>query len=161
MQNKQNKHPESIIERKGGKITILRHKRIIGSSEIDKPVPSLGLLEQNGNGVERGSHGRGALGSDQIAAPHHHHIPEAPNHRRGLDILGELEPLGVGGLQIEVEQVVIPRMVHRLKQPPQPPAVAACTRDEVGESRQLGQVGEIRVDRVGTREGRSAGLEVG
>lgn len=39
-----------------------------------------------------------------------------------------------------MEEIVIARMVRGLKQPPQPGAVAACAGDEVGESRQLGEV---------------------
>lgn len=117
-----------------GKLTILRHKRIIWSTEIDKPVPVLSLLQQKSNSVQHTSnHGR-SLRSHQISFSNHHHIVYL------LEILREINSLCIRSFQIQMQQVIISRMIHRPEQPVQTNTIASCTGDEVSKPRNLRQV---------------------
>ena len=120
------------------KITVLRNERIIRCTETNKPVPILSLFQQNGNGVKRRSHHSGTLVGNQIGITNHHHIPKLPkNQVLRLHILRKLQPFGIRSIQIKMQHVVIPRVIHCLKQPLHARNIPFRTPYRVRETRQL------------------------
>ena len=112
--------------------TILSDKRIIGSTEIDKPVP-IAAPQQHCDGV-KGSrqHCRPSV-SHQITFSDHPNITHLTVHRILRHEPRHLLPLRRRSGGVEVEEVVIGRVVECPQRPLQPAAVAGGGGDEVGE----------------------------
>ena len=121
------------------KRTILGHERIIWSAEIYKPVPILCLLQENGYGVKRRCNHRRTFIRDQIRLTNHHHVLEFLNHSLRLRILSKFKPLSIGSFEVQMQQIVIPRVIHRLKNSPETRTITFRARYHVSEPRQLGK----------------------
>lgn len=93
--------------------TILRHQRIIRGTQVNEPVPIAGLLEQNRRRVERiGNHGWPSV-RYQISPRHHPHVPHALKKRLLLHEPRQLHSLLYRRFQIQMNRVLVPRMVQR------------------------------------------------
>lgn len=80
-----------------------------------------------------GDHGGTPVG-DEVGSGDDPDVAEAGVDRVVADGGGELEALRRGGLQVEVEHVVVGWVVERSESPPQAAAVAGGAGDEVGEA---------------------------
>lgn len=94
----------------------------------------------------------------RVGLPHHIHVPESPNHGHRPNQPGQLPPLLVLPLRPNVQQVPVPRVVHREHQPEDALPVAPAARDEVRERR---RVTRAAADGGGGGEGGAGGAEAG
>jgi hypothetical protein len=118
-----------------GALTVLRDEGVVGGGEVDEPVPLAALAEEDGGGVERvGHHGRAPVG-DEVGAGDHLDVAEPRVDRVGAHRGGELGALGGGGLEVEVDDVHVRRVVERPERAAQRGAVAGGAGHEVGDPR--------------------------
>lgn len=97
-----------------GVLTILRHQRIIRSAKIYKPIPFCTRLEQHRNGVESARYHCRPLVRHQVALGNHMDVLNFTEHWVTLDIGGQVYSLSWGGLKVQVQNILVPRMVHGL-----------------------------------------------
>lgn len=135
------------------KRTVLSNQRIIHGAESDKPIPACIHLHQNRSRSQNRREICGPHVSVRIGLSDHIHVPERPNHRQGLHHCSEPSPLLIAPIRRYVQQVPIPRMVHRQQQAVQLLRIAALPRDVVGERRRApGAVIHRRRERLARRE---------
>lgn len=135
------------------KRTVLSNQRIIHGAESDKPIPACIHLHQNRSRSQNRREICGPHVSVRIGLSDHIHVPEGPNYRQGLHHCSEPNPLLLAPIRRYVQQVPIPRVVHRQQQAVQLVRIAALSRDVVGERRRAaGAVIHRRRERLARRE---------
>lgn len=111
-------------------------QRIVTSAKIDEPVP-LASSQQHGYGMEgAGQHG-GASVRDQIGLLHNPHIADLGERRLAGDELRQPPALAGAGLKVQVQEVVVGRVVERPDHSLQLAHVPSQRRYEVGEARRV------------------------
>jgi len=114
-------------------LTVLGDERIIGGGEVDEPVPITALAQQDGSRVQRvGHHGRATVG-DEVRPCDDLDVTEPGVDGVRADGRGELGALGGGGLEVEVHDVRVRRVVERSERPAQRGSVPRGAGDEVGD----------------------------
>ena len=114
-------------------LTVLGDERVVGCGEVDEPVPIAPLAQQDGRRVQRvGDHGRAPVG-DEVGACDDPDVAEPGVDGVRPDGGGELGALGGGGLEVEVHDVGVGRVVERPERPAQRGAVPRGAGDEVGD----------------------------
>lgn len=98
--------------------TILRDERVIRGGEVDEPIPigaaGAGVSPQEGGGGVQGvgDHGGPAVG-DEVGPLDDAHVGGGDDEWVAREPRGELLPVGVGRLGIEVQEVAVPGVVER------------------------------------------------
>ena len=114
-------------------LTVLGDERIVGGGEVDEPVPITALAQQDGSRVQRvGHHGRATVG-DEVGPCDDLDVAEPCVDGVRADGRGELGALGGGGLEVEVHDVRVGRVVERPERPAQRGSVPRGAGDEVGD----------------------------
>lgn len=101
------------------KPTVLRHEGIIRGAKVDEPVPWHPQLQQDSNSVKRARHHGRPLVCHQIGIPHNPHIIKPHKRRLRPHKPGQLHPLHLQHLPVEMQQVHIQGVVHRPEHPPE------------------------------------------
>jgi hypothetical protein len=115
--------------------TILGHKGVVGGVEGEEPVPVRVEPEQHSCGAESASETGGTHRRPRGRGADNGDIPERSHCRGGSDNpSSEALALVVGRVGGEVEDVTIPRVVHREEKPEEPAPVAPSPREEVREA---------------------------
>lgn len=112
-------------------------QRVIGGAEIDKPIPFCSSEQHRHSMESRGEHG-GATVSDQISLLDNPDIPELGEDGIGGDEAGDLLVVVGGGGGVEVDEVVVGRVVEGEHEALQLHGVAGGGGDEVGEGGVVG-----------------------
>lgn len=110
--------------------------------------------------MQRAGHHGWPLVGDQVALGDDPHVPDLAEHGVPLDVHGQVDPLPRRRLQIEVEDVLVPRVVDRLQRPPHPRPVPLGSLQEVGDPRGI-RGGGVRVHRRVVRVVAVVGVGVG
>jgi len=122
----------------------LGYQRVIGSAQVNEPIPVLSLAQQKGGGVKGICDHSGPSVGNQVGLNHRSHVSEFHKERLVAHEIRQLQPLPRRGLKVQVHRVVVPRMVQSLQRPFQTLPVARRARYQVGDSRH-------RPRRCGTR----------
>lgn len=131
----------------------MSNKGIIRGAEIDKPVPIPTLLQQDRGSVERVSNHGGAPIGDQIGFSDHDDVTELLKDGLILNKELEIEAFLGGGLGVEVDDVVVGRVVEGEERAAEHLAVAVGAGNEVGEARRRREGGDGEGMELGFDEG--------
>jgi hypothetical protein len=129
--------------------TVLRHERVVGGGEVDKPVPGSAAAEEDGAGVQRVGHHGGAAVGDHVGAADDVDVAGAAEDGGVGDAGRQLQALRHGGLAVQVHHVLVARVVQRVQRAPQAVQVALGAGDEVGQPRHAGAGGRRRLGGLG------------
>lgn len=113
----------------------MRDEGVIRGAKVNEPIPIAGLSEQDRGGVEGIRDHRRATIGDQIRLHDHPNIPNLREQLMAIEIGLELGPLFFRRLKIEMNDVIIPRMVESQEGALEHVAIAKGAGDEVGEAR--------------------------
>jgi hypothetical protein len=115
--------------------TILGHKGVVGGVEGEEPVPVRVEPEQHSCGAESASETGGTHRRPRGRGADNGDIPESSHCWGGSgNPSSEAPALVVGRVGGEVEDVTIPRVVHREEKPEEPAPFAPSAREEVREA---------------------------
>lgn len=107
------------MKNKGGKKlpTILSNKRVIGSTEVDEPIPIAAFPQQNGRSVQCvGHHSRASVGN-KIGLLDDLDISKLVENRVIPHVFLQIQPLVRRRFEVQMQDVAINRMVQSFKRP--------------------------------------------
>lgn len=115
--------------------TILGHQGIIRSAQINEPIPLPCFPQQNCCSMKRVAHHRRPSVRHQIRPHAHPHVPQFRKQGLAPHELGHVQPLLRRSLQVQVNHVLVPRVVQSPQGPLQALPIAHRTGDEIRQSR--------------------------